>query len=193
VPWPDATVARLVSLLRAAPARAAATRVLAIDGPSGAGKTALAAAVQNAVQNTLHAVPVVHLDDLYPGWDGLADSVPALLDWVLRPLAEGARARYRRYDWEHGRYAEWHDVPPAPLVLVEGAGSGSLPCAPYLSLLVWVTATERIRLERAMARDGETYRPHWERWARQERRHFAVHDPRARADLVLDGLAVLDS
>jgi uridine kinase len=175
-------VRRIVAEVTAAPAQAGGTRVLAIDGPSGAGKTSLAAAVRAA----LGPGPVIHLDDLYPGWDGLAESIPRLVEWVLRPLAEGRPPRYRRYDWGRARYAEWIEVPPAAVLIVEGAGAGSLPAAPYLSLLVWLDSPASNRFERAMARDGESYRPHWQRWAHQEERYFAEHDPRGRADLSLD-------
>ena len=182
----EPTVERILELLARAPARAGGTQVLAIDGPSGSGKTTLAAAVQTALDGGPDGVPVVHLDSIYPGWDGLADSVPRLVEWVLQPLAEGRPVRYRRYDWERGEYAEWVDVPTdpvPPVLIVEGAGAGSLPCAPYLSLLVWMDAPVALRFARGMARDGETYRPHWQRWADQENRHFAEHDPRGRADL----------
>jgi energy-coupling factor transporter ATP-binding protein EcfA2 len=182
---------RVVGLLRAAPARAGRTRVLAIDGHSGAGKTTLAEAVRAVLEAEPDAgpVPVVHLDSIYPGWDGLADSIPRLVEWVLRPLAEGRPVRYRRYDWDRDEYAEWIDVPTDPIpsvLIVEGAGAGSLPCAPYLSLLVWMEAPVTERFDRGMARDGDTYRPHWQRWADQEAQHFAEHDPRGRADLRLD-------
>jgi energy-coupling factor transporter ATP-binding protein EcfA2 len=183
-----AAVPRIVELLTAAPARAGGTRVLAIDGPSGAGKTTLAAAVAAALElhHTTPAVLVVHLDDLYPGWDGLAPSIPRLVEWVLQPIAEGRPAGYRRYDWDREQDAEWVPLGPPPGVLiVEGAGAGSRPCAPYLSLLVWLDAPPAVRFERGMARDGDAYRPHWQRWAGQETRHFAEHDPRGRADLRL--------
>jgi uridine kinase len=179
---------RITELLRAAPARAGRTRVLAIDGPSGAGKTTLTAAVRRALDSTA-VVPVVHLDSIYPGWDGLVDSIPRVVEWVLQPLAEGRPARYRRYDWDRDEYAEWVDVPtgPAPPVLiVEGVGAGALPCAPYLSLLVWLDAPANLRFARGIARDGEAYRPHWQRWADQENQYFAEHDPRGRADLRLE-------
>ena len=38
---------------------------------------------------------------------------------------------------------------------------------------------------RALARDGETYAPHWERWAAHEEAYLDRHDPRAAADLVV--------
>jgi uridine kinase len=187
-----AAATRVLDLLATAPARAGQTRVLAVDGHSGTGKTTLAGELKSALDHAPGRpadVPVVHLDSIYPGWDGLAESIPRLLEWVLEPLAAGRPPRYRRYDWVRNEYAEWVDVrvdPHDPVLIIEGAGAGSLPCAPYLSLLVWLEAPAALRYERAITRDGDGYRPHWQRWADQERRHFAVHDPRARADLCLD-------
>jgi uridine kinase len=174
-----ATVRRIVAALRAAPPRAGRTRVLAVDGPSAAGKTVLAGALAAA----LGGVPVVHLDDFYPGWDGLADGVTRLRRWVLEPLAAGRPAGWRRYDWVAGRDAEWHPVPSAPVLVVEGCGAGARVCAPYLSLLVWVEAPADVRWRRAMARDGDAYRPYWERWRRQEDALYGEERTRERADV----------
>ncbi|MGW5260856.1 hypothetical protein ACWEQG_07780 [Microbispora sp. NPDC004025] len=166
--------------LRTRPARAAGTRVLAVEGRSGAGKSTLAAAVAAAL-----TAPVVRMDDLYDGWDGLQAGVDALLEWVLRPLGRGDRARWRRYDWARGRYAEWHELPGADTVVIEGVGCGAREAGPYLSGLVWLEAAEEVRRARALARDGEVYAPHWRRWAEQEERYYARHDVRSRAGLVI--------
>jgi len=163
---------------RPAPAR---PYVIGIDGPSGGGKTALS----GVLAASLGDAPVVHLDDLYPGWDGLDAVVPRLVAWVLRPVREGGLARWRRWDWVHGRYAEWHASAPAPVLVVEGAGCGARACGPYLDLLIWVEAPEAVRYARAVARDGTGYRPHWRRWAAAERTHFRREDTRARADVVV--------
>ena len=192
LPEVTATAARVARLALAAPPRAGTTRVVGVDGPSGSGKTTLAAAVAHALGGTGgtgEPAPVVHLDDVYPGWDGLADAVPRLLEWVLQPLAAGLPARYRRFDWPADEYAEWHDVPAAAAgaLVVEGVTCGARACAPYLSLLVWVEAPRDLRFRRGMERDGEAYRPYWERWARQEDAHFAAEDTRRRADVVVDG------
>ena len=64
--------------------------VVAIDGPSGAGKTTLADAVATDLD-----CPVVRVEDLYPGWDGLAEGVRLLVEQVLEPLCRGEVARYR--------------------------------------------------------------------------------------------------
>ncbi len=183
------TLAALADAARASRPRAAATRVVGIDGPAGAGKTTLAA----RLAEQLGGAQVLHMDDLYPGWDGLAEAPARLLEWVLEPLSRGAAARYRRWDWAGGHYAEWHEVPVAPVLVVEGCGAGVRAIAPYLSLLVWVEAPEELRMRRGIERDGEAFAPHWRRWAERERALFAAEGTRRRADLRVDGSVPLDA
>ncbi|HET7659006.1 MAG TPA: AAA family ATPase [Oryzihumus sp.] len=181
VPAADA-LDRAVALVAAAEPRCGTTVVVAVDGPSGSGKSTFAASLAARLGGT----QVVRMDDIYPGWDGLEAAVALLRDDVLAPLARGDRAAYRRFDWERGTFAEAHEVPAAPVLVVEGVGSGARACAPWLSVLVWMEASPEVRHARGMDRDGETYRPHWERWAAQERTHFAAEETRRRADLVVD-------
>jgi hypothetical protein len=160
-----------------------ATRVVAVDGPSGSGKTLWASRLARAA-----GAPVLHMDDLYPGWDGLAASVGRLRREVLEPLSAGRPARFRRWDWAADAYGEEHgDVPVADVLVVEGVGSGARAVKELLSLLVWIEAPRPLRYERAMARDGAGYRPHWRRWEAQELTYFATDAPRDRAGLHVDG------
>jgi hypothetical protein len=55
---------------------------------------------------------------------------------------------------------------------------------------VWVEADRAVRFARGIDRDGEAYRPHWERWARQEESLFAADRTRDGADVVLDTTAL---
>lgn len=155
-----------------------------MDGPSGSGKTTLAGLLGAALD-----APVLHLDDVYPGWDGLAQAVPLLRAGVVAPLLAGRDASYRRWDWERDEPAELVPVGRPPVLVVEGVSSGARAIAAHAVLLVWVEAPRDLRLRRGIARDGETYRPHWERWAAQEQVHFAAEDTRARADVIVDGAA----
>lgn len=176
-------LAEVAATVRATPPRCGATRLVCVDGPSASGKTVLAGRLAAA----LGQPPVLHMDDLYPGWDGLAQAVPLLHEQVVGPLAAGRAARYRRYDWERGVYAEEHDLGTPPVLVVEGVGAGARPVAAHAVLLVWVQAPQDERFRRGIARDGEAYRPHWERWARQERAHHGAERTRDRAGLRVDG------
>ncbi len=77
-------------------------------------------------------------------------------------------------------------VAPSAVVILEGCGAGSLPCAPYLDALVWLEAPEHERHHRAMDRDDATWLDQWSTWAAQESELLAEHDASAAADLVLN-------
>jgi uridine kinase len=167
-----------------APPRLGAVRLVVVDGPAGSGKTTFAARLAAALGGS----PVVHMDDLYEGWSGLDRAVwERLSTGVLEPLKAGRPARYRRYDWDAERFAEWHDVPAAAALVVEGVGSAQRPVDGLATLRVWVEAPDDLRLARGVARDGERLRARWLRWMDAEREHFAGELTRERADLVVDG------
>ena len=176
-----AIAAALLAIANAQP-RCGATKVVAIDGPSGAGKTEFA----EALAARLPAAHLLHMDDLYPGWNGLEQAVADLHDQVLEPLARGERAAYRRWDWENDRYAEWRDLPAASLLLVEGVGSGAGRGAALESVLIWLEAERSVRFRRGIERDGDSFRPHWQEWAALEDALFTGDATRGRADLVID-------
>lgn len=181
-----ATIALLAAARRRGPL-AGAVSVLAVDGASGSGKTTFAARLTAALADLTGDEPaVVHLDDLYPGWDGLAAGVEALRSQVLGPLAAGRAAAYRSWDWAADAPGAWVPVSPAPWLVVEGVGAGARACAPFLSALAVVEAPETVRRERALARDGAAYEPHWQRWAEQERAVHGAERPTRRADVRLD-------
>jgi pantothenate kinase-related protein Tda10 len=174
-----------------APALPAGPAVVAVDGRSGAGKTTLARAAAAAATARGAAAVVVHLDDLYPGWDGLEAVVPIVVQHVLAPLAGGAEVVVPTWDWEAARPGPARPVPalgpPRPrVVLLEGAGAGARAADPWLAGVVWVDAEATVRRSRALARDGDTYAPHWERWSAQEEAYARRERLPARATLVLD-------
>jgi hypothetical protein len=187
--WPDEAVTKVLAwahgdepaAVRARRRRTAGRRVLAIEGRSGAGKTTLARAVAERLGS-----PLIHMDDLYAGWDGLRQGVEALRDGVLEPLSAGRPAVWRRWDWTAGAYAEEHRVPAGDWLVVEGVGAGGRVLRPYLWGIVWVDSPTAVRKRRALARDGETYAPHWDRWAGHEDAFYAADRVREAAGLIVD-------
>jgi len=165
---------------RRAPA-CGATKVVGIDGPSGAGKTEFA----NALGAALGA-RVLHLEDVYPGWSGLSETPGLITKGVLERLAVSEVGQVARWDWERERPGKLIRLAPTPLLILEGVGSGARSCRPYLSLLFWLDAPASVRKTRALSRDGEVYAPFWDMWAEQERRLFEVEETRAAAEVVVD-------
>lgn len=169
--------------------------VLLIDGRSGSGKTYLARKLAES------GAQLLHLDWLYPGWGGLArgsESVVEVLD----------SGRYRRYDWAAAAFEhEWTELDPRKPLIIEGCGAltaanlaaahrwaqratdlraadPSHIAAESVVQTLWLECDARLRRERALARDGEIFAPHWDEWAAQETAHFAAHQPWKFADQV---------
>jgi uridine kinase len=182
-------IADLARAVVAAEPRLGQTRLVAVDGPAGSGKTTLAGRLAAALTALLGPpVPVTHLDDLYDGWDQPLDALAGRLEEeLLAPIRAGRAGRYRRYDWSTRQFAEWHEVPATAALVLEGVGAAPTAFDPDLTLLVWVEAPEAVRLRRGLARDGEGLREQWLRWQVREREHALAERTRDRADLVVDG------
>jgi para-aminobenzoate synthetase len=174
-----------------APALPAGPVVVAVDGRSGAGKSTIARSLADALRRLGAGAVVVHLDDLYPGWDGLAPVVPLVVEHVLSPLAGLLPVVVPTWAWDADRPGPPRALPalgpPRPaVVLLDGAGSGARAAVPWLAGLVWVGAAAVVRRARALARDGDTYAPHWEHWSAQEEAYARREGLPERAGLVLD-------
>lgn len=167
-------------------------RLVCVDGPAGSGKTTLADALARALRGAgSGAVAVIHLDDLYEGWSGLGGVWDRVEAQLLGPLGRGEPARWQRYDWVEGRFAEWHDLPVPDVLVLEGCGSAPRDVDGRAVLRLFVEAPPRLRLRRGLDRDGEAMRAEWVRWQVLEAAHFATEQTRERADVVVDGTAPL--
>ena len=142
------------------PARATrAVPVVSIDGYSGSGKSTLAAALARLVNGW----QVLHLDDWYPGWDGL-EAGADIARRIAADLRGGRASSYEAWDWENGATGATIRVPLAPTI-IEGCGAIEVEA----DLVIWIADPgEDERRSRALARDGQTYAPHWQRWADQD-------------------------
>ncbi|MCH6468950.1 aminodeoxychorismate synthase component I [Sinomonas terrae] len=158
--------------------------VIAVDGRSGAGKTSLAVELVAALREH-RTVALVHLEDLYPGWDGLARGIERCATDILAPLRRGETARWRAWDWLTGDEGEERVTEPAEIVVLEGVGAGAEQLRGLADAVVWLESPADERRRRALDRDGETYAPHWERWAAQEDAWLAADDVAAAATVTV--------
>jgi uridine kinase len=194
----SAAVSSILDL--AAARRPAAYRpiVIAIDGPSCAGKSILATAV--ALRS---GASVLEGDDFYRQTlprlavmqrDAMPDAavVDAVIDWerlrdeALLPLRAGESATYQPYDWDaaDGRLAPPKTIQPADLIIVEGVYAARPELADLVDASVYLGVDQQTRARRYAAREND---PDWVSfWERGEAHYFGAVRPPASFDLYLD-------
>lgn len=156
-----------------------ATTVL-VDGRSGSGKSTLATQLHDVWADSV----VVRLDDIYPGWDGLSWAADHVHQSLLAPRAAGEAGRWRSWDWAGEHPGGWHRVESGQRLVIEGIGALTPAARALADLGIWVDADDAVRKLRALRRDGDLYRPHWDRWAAQEEDFIARYRPQECADLI---------
>lgn len=154
--------------------------LILVDGRSGAGKTqwatARAAREQGAcAHRATGGVCVVSLDDVYPGWDGLDAGHRLVYQHGLVPWSEGRVGVVPTWDWSTMTPGQPLTIDPDCDLIVEGCGAISRLTISLATHSVWLEATAAVRKQRALARDGDMFSPHWVRWALQEDRFYDIH------------------
>lgn len=158
------------------------TKIVAIDGYGGSGKSELA----DRLARKLGEATVVHTDDFarpdVPGWEW--DRMRAQ---VLEPLMNDRPAHYQRYDWDTDKPAEWHDIPVGGTLIVEGVSSIRDELGKYWDFAIWLDCPHDLRLQRGIERDGEAMRSKWtDVWIPEEDAYFTAQRPDKKTDLVID-------
>ncbi|SDS59046.1 Uridine kinase [Streptomyces sp. TLI_053] len=182
-------------LLNLARTQEATTRIIAIDGTGGSGKTTLAA----AVALNLDGAVIVHVDDFYrPMPDHEREQLDAeqgyhryfdwerLRDQVLIPLRDRQAARYQIYDWTTGQLGAWREIAPGTVVIVEGVYSTRPELARYYHFTTYVDTPRDVCLQRVRAR-GENPEAWIERWRAAEDYYLHTTWPQSRAKLLVSG------
>ena len=160
--------------------------LVGIDGRSGAGKPSLAEQLA-AVLRPARDVTLFHLEDLYPGWDGLGPGRRTYVDEVLTPLDQGRDAEWSAWDWVTGSPGTPRLTRVAEVVILEGVGACSAEARELLDVSVWVELPTALRYDRALSRDGSYYAEHWDRWAAQEDAYLAEDHVWEQVDILHPG------
>jgi uridine kinase len=162
-----------------------AKSVIAIDGPAGAGKTTLAGNLALALSQDI-SVHVIHMDDLYDGWDNaLGPQLSETLHHIVETHKSGKEVSFSRYNWTESSFMEAHAIPAADLIILEGVGSGQGAIRDELAALIWIDIDHSLGLERVISRDGQSIKPQMQKWLAQQEQHFAREGTQNAADFIL--------
>ena len=163
-----------------------ATKLITIDGPAGSGKTTLAAQIARSLEIT---PTVIHMDDLYNGWDrALSGDLTSLLKHQLIPaLTSGREFSLPQFDWLINKYDEPRNYSPSPITILEGVGAGQRVMRPYTSLSIWIEVQVELGIERVLERDGFEIEAQIKGFKKAELRHFTEEQTKAAADHQLYG------
>lgn len=153
--------------------------IILIDGKSGVGKSSLARQLAASLGAT-----IVHLDDSYPGWGGLAAGRDAIIESVVVPVSVGLPGQFRLWDWARECPGDLVTVNPSDVVIVEGCGISTPRSRELSATVLWLECTEEVRIARLLGRDGTDFDSHYEDWDRQVDAHIAQNDPIATASAI---------
>ncbi|MBD8507201.1 uridine kinase [Hoyosella sp. G463] len=180
----------LIELVLRRPPRLGPVRAIAIDGPSGAGKTQFARALKDQLQEQRGTSTAIVPCDAFATWDNPVAWWPTLEATVLEPLASGRPGSYQALEWINGvpRPGPWYAVPVVDFLILEGVSSARRSIAARLTASAWIGwGDDQARLEAAVNRDGEDSRAHLQRWQRFEHGWFPIDGAQHRADIRVTG------
>lgn len=164
---------------------AAKPLVISIDGPAGSGKSTLAGEIARGFAGT-YSTEVIHLDELYDGWD------LALSDSLFRKLADLITAQRAKedyeiaiYDWATGSFTNTREIKPAQLLIIEGVGSCNQVIREKLTTSIWLDIDQRVGMDRVLERDGLEIEEQMIKWQAMESEYFARDLTRESVDFIL--------
>lgn len=160
------------------------TPIVLIDGRSSSGKSTFAQSLQESLFRQGESLPrVIHMDDLYPGWEGLSLGADYLNRFILEPVTKKERASWQKWDWGQNQRGAWMEFSGGTPLIVEGCGALSDRSSKVAFLRIWLEATESVRQARWLDREGNL--DNFDMWAAQELDFYAREKSATLADVVI--------
>jgi uridine kinase len=148
--------------------------LLAIDGPAGAGKTTLAAKLE-ADYSKDSTVKVIHMDDLYNGWeDALGKSLTETLQSITQAHLAGKECTIRIFNWHLMKFDREEVITPTDYLILEGVGAAQEIVRNTGATTYFLDIDPVIGLQRVLARDGSQIEKEMRQWQIRQSIHFAA-------------------
>lgn len=160
------------------------TPIVLIDGRAGSGKSTFAEKLQQKLFKDGESAPrVIHMDDLYPGWEGLTAGADYLVRFILNPLAKHQTASWQNWSWVKNERSIWREFSGGTPLIVEGCGSLTERSKEHAFKAIWLEASEETRRKRWL--DRERHLDKFDFWAAQELDFYAREKSQTFADLTV--------
>jgi uridine kinase len=160
------------------------TPIILIDGRAGSGKSTFAEKLQQQLFRDGESAPrVIHMDNIFEGWDGLALGSDYMVRFILQPLARQETASWQDWSWVKNQRTSWREFSGGTPLIVEGCGSLTERSKEHADIAIWLEASEETRRERWIQR--ERHLEKFDFWAAQELDFYAREKSQSLADLVI--------
>jgi adenylate kinase family enzyme len=160
------------------------TPIVLIDGRAGSGKSTFAEALQQQLFRDGESAPrVIHMDNIFEGWEGLALGSDYMVRFILQPLARQETASWQDWSWVKNQRSSWREFSGGTPLIVEGCGSLTERSKEHADICIWLEASEETRRERWIQR--ERHLEKFDFWAAQELDFYAREKSQSLADLVI--------
>jgi dephospho-CoA kinase len=159
------------------------TPIVLIDGRAGSGKSTFAEKLQQQLFRDGESAPrVIHMDNIFEGWEGLSLGSDYLVRFILNPLSRKEVASWQDWSWVRNERSSWREFSGGTPLIVEGCGSLTERSKEHAYLSIWLEASEETRRERWLKR--ERHLDKFDFWAAQELDFYAREKSKSLADLV---------
>ena len=157
----------------------------AIDGPAGAGKTTFAAKLE-AELSVDGTVRVIHMDDLYNGWENaLSNPLAEILDRISTAHIAGRDFVIKIFNWHTMAFDREERITPTDYLIIEGVGAAQQIVRETGAITYWLDIDPEIGLQRGLDRDGAHLEAQMRQWQVDQDKHFARDETRENCEFKL--------
>lgn len=156
--------------------------LIAIDGRAGAGKTTLAASFFEELSAD-KAVAVIHMDDLYDGWENaLSERLTQTLESIVKSHQSKVAFEIDIFNWQSMSFDSKRVIHPVDILILEGVGAGQKVVRDAGATLYWLDIDAEVGIQRVLNRDGNQIASQMKQWQIAQEIHFLRDKTRENAE-----------
>ena len=156
--------------------------LIAIDGRAGAGKTTLAAKFFEEL-SVDKSVQVIHMDDLYNGWNNALDErLTKILELIVNAHHNIVAFEIEIFNWNSMSFDSKEEINPVDILILEGVGAGQKVVRDAGATLYWLDIDAEVGIQRVLNRDGNQIASQMKQWQISQEIHFMRDKTRENAE-----------